>query len=511
MKFTDQLTAVAVAPLVLALSAIGVSLWGQTSTQRAFDGYIETEEALATGLTEMYAHGLQMGQALRNITLARGDAKAQQNLDAARAGYDKAYAAVLKLDTDGATQAALKTLAGHRSQHQAAQDKVLALAKADPEAAVRTIVATETPAWRELRSALLSQAEQARKAAAARHQAVSADARRSTIITGVLAAVGALVSVTLLFILRRRVRQELGGDPRELRAALQRMATGDLTVPIGGQDGNADSVMASLDRMQGELRQLVGELRAAISSVSTASDEIASGNMDLSTRTESTASHLQQAATSVAGLDASTAHTASTARAADRMASEAATVADRGGALIGQVVATMDDISSSSKRIADIIGVIDGIAFQTNILALNAAVEAARAGEQGRGFAVVAGEVRVLARRAADAAKEIKTLILASETRVDAGAQLVNDAGRVIHDIVASARKVAETISEIAKEADTQSQGIREVGGTVDEVDRMTQQNAALVEQSAAATASLSAQAHRLDSVVRRFHLGATG
>ncbi|MBL8307690.1 MAG: chemotaxis protein [Rubrivivax sp.] len=508
MKFTDQLTAVAVAPLVLALAATGVSLWGQTSTQRAFDGYIQTEEALATGLTEMYAHGLQMGQALRNITLARGDSKAQKNLEAARAGYDDTYAALLKLGTDAATQTALKSLEGPRDRHRAAQDRILGLVKKDPEAAVRDIVATETPAWRDLKAALLSQAEQARKAASARHEAMTADARRNTLVAGALAGGAALVSFSLLLILRRRVRQELGGDPKELRSALQRIATGDLTVPMGTEADTGDSVMASLGRMQGELRQLVGEMRAAICSVSTASDEIASGNMDLSTRTESTASHLQQAATSVAGLDASTAHTASTARAADRMASEAATVADQGGALISQVVATMDDISSSSKRIADIIGVIDGIAFQTNILALNAAVEAARAGEQGRGFAVVAGEVRTLARRAADAAKEIKTLILASETRVDAGAQLVNDAGRVIHDIVASARKVAETISEIAKEADTQSHGIREVGGTVDEVDRMTQQNAALVEQSAAATASLSAQAHRLDAVVRRFHLG---
>ncbi len=235
---------------------------------------------------------------------------------------------------------------------------------------------------------------------------------------------------------------------------------------------------------------------------------MASGNLDLSTRTEHTASNLQQSASAMSELSGTISHSASAAATAKQLAGTAAEVAQRGGAVVGQVVATMDEINSSSKKIADIIGVIDGIAFQTNILALNAAVEAARAGEQGRGFAVVAAEVRSLAQRSAQAAREIKGLIGASVDKVETGARLVQDAGSTMDEIVSSVGRVSDIISEISSAASEQSGGITRISGAVGELDQMTQQNAALVEESAAAAASLQDQAVKLAGLMSRFRLG---
>jgi len=237
----------------------------------------------------------------------------------------------------------------------------------------------------------------------------------------------------------------------------------------------------------------------------------ATGNRDLSQRTEQQAASLQKTASSMDQLTGTVRHNADSARQADQLASSASEIAARGGAVVEQVVSTMADISASSKKIADIIGVIDGIAFQTNILALNAAVEAARAGEQGRGFAVVAGEVRSLAQRSAEAAKEIKTLISTSGERVDSGAKLVTDAGTTMREIVASIQRVTDIMSEITASTSEQSSGIGHVSGEVNQLDQMTQQNAALVEESAAATESLKEQAQRLAQAVRAFRLRGEG
>jgi methyl-accepting chemotaxis protein len=261
--------------------------------------------------------------------------------------------------------------------------------------------------------------------------------------------------------------------------------------------------------MQASLRRLVGEVRSSTDSITTASAEIATGNHDLSVRTEQTASNLQQAASSMEQLTGTVKQSADSARQANQMASSAAEVAARGGSVVSQVVTTMNEINASSKKISDIIGVIDGIAFQTNILALNAAVEAARAGEQGRGFAVVASEVRSLAQRSAQAAKEIKGLIGASVDRVEAGSRLVADAGKTMSEIVGSVQRVSDIIGEITAASSEQSDGIGSVNAAVTQLDQMTQQNSALVEESAAAAESLKDQAVRLSQAVGAFRLEA--
>jgi methyl-accepting chemotaxis protein len=287
-----------------------------------------------------------------------------------------------------------------------------------------------------------------------------------------------------------------------------RIAGGNLgsRIDVEGKD-EAARLMKALADMQAALRGLVGQVRESSESIQFASSEVASGNLDLSQRTELTAGNLQRTASSVEQLTTTVRQSADSAHTANQLASSAAEVAARGGDVVSQVVSTMDDIHASSKKISDIIGVIDSIAFQTNILALNAAVEAARAGEQGRGFAVVAGEVRNLAQRSAEAAREIKTLIGASVDRVESGSRLVQDAGTTMTEIVASVQRVTDIIGEISAAATEQSQGIGDVNGSISELDQMTQQNAALVEQSAAAAESLREQATKLAGVVSTFRL----
>jgi methyl-accepting chemotaxis protein len=296
------------------------------------------------------------------------------------------------------------------------------------------------------------------------------------------------------------------------RAVAMAIAEGDLTqeVPTDGADEAAD-LLRSLAHMQAALSRLVGEVREASGSIHHAANEVAVGNSDLSGRTEQAAGSLQQTASSIQQLTQSVRQSEDAASQANQLAASARSVAQRGGDVVSQVVSTMNEINTSSKRIADIIGTIDGIAFQTNILALNAAVEAARAGEQGRGFAVVASEVRSLAQRSAEAAREIKVLIGTSVDKVETGARLVQDAGSTMGEIVASVQRVTDVIGEITAAADEQSQGIAQVNGAVASLDQMTQQNAALVEESAAAAESLKDQAQRLTASMQVFRLSGHG
>ena len=321
---------------------------------------------------------------------------------------------------------------------------------------------------------------------------------------GLLGLAAALIGWGTFWLIRRNVSAPLTALTRAVTA----LAQGDLSQAF--DRGRRDEIGQLVDEVEGMRQQFVRmmrDLRVSADSISTASAEIASGNQDLSGRTEQAASNLQQTAASMEQLTSTVRQSAEAARQANQLARSASEVAVRGGQVVGEVVSTMDDIHRSSQKIGDIIGVIDGIAFQTNILALNAAVEAARAGEQGRGFAVVAGEVRNLAQRSAEAAKEIKGLIGASVDRVSDGSRLVADAGQTMSEIVGSIQRVSDIVSEITAATGEQSDGIGQVNIAVNQLDQMTQQNAALVEQSAAASESLREQAARLTEVVGVFRL----
>ncbi|WP_322470157.1 methyl-accepting chemotaxis protein [Hydrogenophaga sp. SNF1] len=321
----------------------------------------------------------------------------------------------------------------------------------------------------------------------------------------------ALVSLGLLWALQRLVLRPLGGEPAEAVAVSERVARGDLGQPVPVRPGDQHSLMAQLARMQRDLAGVVARVRQGAEAVATASSEISQGNQDLSGRTEGQASALEETAASMEQLGTAVGQNAGHAREADQLARSASELAEQGGAAVQRVVDTMGDINAGSRKIADIIGVIDGIAFQTNILALNAAVEAARAGEQGRGFAVVASEVRHLATRSAQAAHEIKALIGSSVDSVDQGTVLVNEAGQTMREVIASIQKVSRLMSDISTASGEQSAGVGQVGEAVVQLDQTTQQNAALVEQMAAAANSLRQQADELVSTVSVFRLGAGG
>ncbi|NVO05794.1 MAG: HAMP domain-containing protein [Rhodoferax sp.] len=318
------------------------------------------------------------------------------------------------------------------------------------------------------------------------------------------------VGIVLGLLIALRIARGIVGPIAHAAEVAERIASGDLSARI--EQGGTDEVgvmLNALGLMQGNLVKLVANVRQGSEGVATASAEIAQGNNDLSARTEQQASALEQTAASMEALGDTVKQNAGSAQQANQLARNASAVAIQGGDVVGQVVETMKGINESSRKISDIIGVIDGIAFQTNILALNAAVEAARAGEQGRGFAVVASEVRSLAGRSAEAAKEIKTLIGVSVEKVDSGSRLVASAGETMNEIVGSVQRVSDMIGDISSASSEQSEGIGNVNVAVAELDQMTQQNAALVEQSAAAAESLREQALRLAQVVSAFKLSA--
>jgi methyl-accepting chemotaxis protein len=344
---------------------------------------------------------------------------------------------------------------------------------------------------------------QRKGSAAAAEQAERQVANMRNIIIALMAA-GLAVGVAI-------VSWAIRSITRPLHAAIevaQAISHGDLrsSVPVTGRDELAQLLTAMRD-MQGSLSSVVGAVRANADNVSTASAQIAQGNADLSARTEDQAAALQQTAATMEQLGSTARHNTDNAKQANQLAHNASGVAEQGGAVVGQVVETMREISDSSRQIADIIGTIDGIAFQTNILALNAAVEAARAGEQGRGFAVVAAEVRSLAQRSAQAAKEIKGLITASVERVERGTSLVDQAGSTMVEVVASIKRVSDIVAEISAASEEQGSGVQQVGDAVTQMDRATQQNAALVEESAAAAESLKQQAAALVQTVSVFKL----
>jgi methyl-accepting chemotaxis protein len=324
-------------------------------------------------------------------------------------------------------------------------------------------------------------------------------------VTVTVAAIA--LAMVVGYILSRSLSRQLGGEPSQAQNLASAITQGDLTQRIAVAAGDSGSLMYRLSAMQQSLERLVYNVRQSSAAVSTASIEIAQGGQELSSRTEQQASALEETAATMEQLGTAVRNNAESAKRADQLAQGASAVASQGGEVVGKVVATMQGISDSSRKIGEIIGVIDGIAFQTNILALNAAVEAARAGEQGRGFAVVASEVRSLAQRSAQAAKEISTLIGRSVEQVEQGTLLVAQAGKTMGDIVGSVQRVSAIVGEIATACAEQSLGVLQVGEAVSQMDQATQQNAALVEESAAAAESLKEQALQLVQVVSAFKL----
>ena len=347
----------------------------------------------------------------------------------------------------------------------------------------------------------------------ARTEYRQAQARYETLRTllTVLILIGTVLAAVMGYLMVRFIGRELGAEPGEAAALARRVGAGDLTAHIPLKPGDSTSLMAQLKAMQESLTNIVREVRQGSAAMATATGQIAAGNLDLSSRTEEQASALEETASSMQEVAETVTQNFENGRQANQLAHTAAEVAVKGGAVVAHVVHTMEAINDSSRRIADIIGVIDGIAFQTNILALNAAVEAARAGEQGRGFAVVASEVRSLAGRSALAAKEIKVLIGTSVDNVSDGCKLVEQAGSTMDEIVVSVRRVADIMGEITASSQDQSASIQQINQAMGQMDQVTQQNAALVEEASAAAQSLEAQANHMVDLVSVFKIPGGG
>jgi methyl-accepting chemotaxis protein len=398
----------------------------------------------------------------------------------------------------------LQAVQDHLARYAKAGDDAIDMASVDPNLGAAALQ-TADARFAAVNKSLGELDHQVQQQAAAERGGIEASARHSALGIGVLGLAAGVLAIGFAWWVQRRIVAEMRIGVRAAEAVAEGRLDHDLRSTADDEVGD---LLRALGTMVQRLRTSIHTVRQATESIGLASREIASGNQDLSNRTEQAASNLQQTASSMEQLNGTVCQSAEAAAQANQLASTASSVARRGGDVVARVVATMDEIHASSKKIADIIGVIDGMTFQTNILALNAAVEAARAGEQGRGFAVVASEVRGLAQRSAEAAKEIKGLIGASMSKVQAGSKLVGDAGTTMDEIVASVKRVSDIVGEITAASSEQRQGIGQISTAVSQLDQMTQQNAALVEQSAAAAESLREQAGHLVAVINRFHLG---
>ncbi|KVE93150.1 MCP four helix bundle domain-containing protein [Burkholderia vietnamiensis] len=452
--------------------------------------------------------------AVRNLALLTDQQEMAQEAERIKKQddiYADAYQQLARMFADEpATTERERTLVAALKQDEAAAQPALRKAAQlglsnDPAAATKELMENARPPQRvwlaratELANFEDEMNEQAKQDAAATYASVRALV--AAIVGGSL-----LVAVATTIVIARSILRQLGGEPSVAQHAAAQIADGNLMIDLPVAHGDSSSLMSSLDAMRARLTTIVQGIKVSAESISLAAAEVAQGNVDLSQRTEEQAASLEETAASMEQLTSTVRQNTENARQGSTLAAAASQTAASGGTVVKQVVGTMEDIASSSQKVAEIISVIEGIAFQTNILALNAAVEAARAGEQGRGFAVVAGEVRTLAQRSAVAAKEIKELIETSVTHVAAGSALVSNAGTTMDEIVRSVRRVTDIMGEIASASSEQSTGIEQVNVAVTQMDEVTQQNAALVEQATAAAQSMADQADSLKAAVAIF------
>jgi len=500
-------TAVALGIVIALVGAVELNRLSAQLDEIANDRMVKVEK-----FSRMKDNLNAIARATRNILIAKDgsiESEEKRKIVEIREQNGKLLAELDKLLVLPKAREMFKTITENHGIYNGKIDEALALdAKGDDAGAARLLMGEVRDRQNVIFKAVDESTAFQRDLASALVLSARSTATATSTVMLALALAMAIVGGLVSWLLGRSLTRSLGAEPAELGAAAEQVAAGNLAPIAAAAGAPAGSVMNSLGEMQASLARIVGQVRNSSDSIATGSSQIASGNADLSQRTEEQASNLQQTAASMEQISSTVKNNSATSMQADQMATEASASAVQGGEAVGAVVATMQDIAASSKKIADIIGVIDGIAFQTNILALNAAVEAARAGEQGRGFAVVASEVRSLAGRSADAAKEIKGLIGASVEKVEIGARQVDAAGASMERLVSQVQRVGQLIGEISHATREQSAGIQQIGEAVTQLDQVTQQNAALVEESAAAAESLRHQAAQLAEVVSVFQLG---
>ncbi len=508
MRFTTRLIACMVSPVLVVGAAAIVGLFGLRGAGDRFEHFFQVDQRLAEATHELYVQGLQMGQATRNIVLDPANPKAWQNLEAAAGEYERAAATAATTATgDAATTAALGEIATLRAEHRRCQQQILEVAKTDGKAAISLLNKSETPAWRALKAKVLDLDAVLRARMQATRDAALADTAKKELLLTACALLGLVACGAAAWVLLRVLRRDLGGEPETVRETMAAVAAGELRRQVPLRAGDRHSLFFFVEQMRQSLQHLIGGVRQSVDAITNALTEIATGNTDLAQRTCEQATNLANASSSLGQVTTTVQANTENAQQANQLAAAAAAVAQRGGTVVGEVVTTMHTITEQSRKIGEIVGVIDGIAFQTNLLALNAAVEAARAGEHGRGFAVVAEEVRGLAQRAATAAREIGSLIAASVQQVETGSRLVDQAGCTIQEVVTKVGDVSGLVAGITEATIGQSQGIEQVHTAVTQLDQATQQNAALVEESAAVATSLREQAQQLATAIGVFRV----